>query len=188
MGLFNTNRIDSLEQSVATLTEGLEKTKSSVDTLYTNLTEIVNKVNELTDSSNKTNENIESMNHENASSFKNMEESIITLKDNFGKEIEEYTCSLEEKIKTSIDALEKKSDKADDKHNEEIKSLKQSIDALVKECEELQNNNKELVKQHEEIIARYEESIKGYQEQTEHMKNNILKKMNMDNVFTVKEG
>ena len=91
-------------------------------------------------------------------------------------------------MKTSIDALEEKSDKADDEHNEEIKSLKQSIDALVKKCEELQNNNKELVKQHKEIIARYEESIKGYQEQTEHMKNNILKKMNMDNVFTVKEG
>ena len=50
MGLFNTDRIDSLEQSVATLTEGLEKTKSSVDTLYTNLTEIVSKVNEITES------------------------------------------------------------------------------------------------------------------------------------------
>ena len=170
MGLFNTDRIDSLEQSVATLTEGLEKTNNTISGIFENLTEIAENIQNLT------------------GSFEDNKKKLTALEDTTFSFIDGISKDLDKKLKNMVQNLEKKSDSSDEIHSNEIASLKQSIDALVTKCEELQNDNKELIRQHNEIVTRYEESIKGYREQTEHMKNNILKKMNMDNVFTVKEG
>ena len=188
MGLFNTDRIDSLEQSVATLTEGLEKTNNTISGIFENLTEIAENIQNLTGSFEDNKKKLTALEDTTFSFIDGISKDLDTKIQDRIETVRKSMQELEQKLKNMVQNLEKKSDSSDEIHNNEIASLKQSIDALVTKCEELQNDNKELIRQHNEIVTRYEESIKGYREQTEHMKNNILKKMNMDNVFTVKEG
>lgn len=174
--MFNRERIESLEQSVATLTEELQKKDNQIESLFVNIQEIVNELNSAKEENIQLKDKYDMLT---ASIEETIDNLLYKLEDNINMQI----SKLDEDIKK----LNKKSDKSDVEHNNQISLLYKSTDNLVKKCNELQSENEKIINEHNAMITKYEENIKAYQEQIEHMKNNILKKMNMDKMFEVKE-
>lgn len=185
--MFNGKKIESLEMSIATLTEELNSEKDAINNLLGCL--------------ERTNKYIEKLQSEkdelekNYSAFKKAFEEVYkvridrTLEEMVEKSNNDSSALREEirKILDIINELKGNSDKADEKHNIQIEALTKSTDALVKKCEDIQLSNVQIMNEHRDMIKRYEESIKGYAEQTERMKNNVLKKMNANNIISVVE-
>lgn len=185
--MFNKEKIQALEQSVATLTEELNSEKEAISNLLESLKmtdETVNKLQSEKDELEK-----------NYSVFKKAFEEVYkvridrTLEEMVEKSNNDGSALREEirKISDIIDELKGNSDKADEKHSTQIEALTKSTDALVKKCEDIQLSNVQIMNQHNDMIKRYEQSIKEYAEQTERMQNNVLKKMNANNIISVVE-
>lgn len=206
--MFNNKKVESLEQSVATLTEGLDKANNTIDTLLDNIEELVEKLNNVQYEKNKFEDKYNDLEEqlknvcENYSELENKYNDFVNaFKNSYATRIdrtfEEMTAKSDKdrsalreeirKVTEIIDELKRKSDKADEKHSTQIEALTKSTDALVKKCEDIQLSNVQIMNQHNDMIKRYEESIKGYAEQTQVMKDNILKKMNISNVINVVE-
>lgn len=178
--MFNGKKIESLEQSITTLTEELNKSNETIKSLFDCLETVKAEKNEL---ENKYN------------AFKKAFEDTYIVR--IDRTLEEITEKSEKdksvlreeirKVTEVIDELKGDSYKADEKHSTQIKSLIKSTDALVKKCEDIQLSNVQIMNQHNDMIKRYEQSIKEYAEQTQSMKNNILKKMNASNIISVVE-
>lgn len=185
--MFDGKRINSLEQSVATLTEELNSEKEAIS----NLLECLKKTNECMDKLQSEKDELEKK----YNAFKKeleetympaVDRNFLEIKDTFEKNNSIIKEALGE-IAVAFDELKHNSDKADEKHNAQIESLTKSTDALVKKCEDIQLSNVQIMSQHNNMIKRYEKTIKEYAEQTERMKNNVLKKMNANNIINVVE-
>lgn len=270
MGLFNNERIDSLEQSVTALTEDLQKKDNQIESLFINLQELADELSK-TKSENKqleekyntfttsiTNtmtsllqdltQDIENIRNTETEDVVHINDSISRLRDWFNDykiECSEHIVNIQGEINTekeakdllledvknlsdnlessilqhkntiskvsndfmeeinlaknqyeyaikdianTVNEINKRSNDADEEHNKQLELLRKSTDSLVAKCNELQKENARIIEEHKDMIARYEESIKKYKEHAEKMKNNVLKKMNMSNVFEVKEG
>ena len=193
--MFDGKRINSLEQSTITLTEDLNKANETIASLQ---------------------ETVVSLKNMNEALFKNIEEIVSELKSGKDESEKKYNslannlsgyaekvsaefksmydkcenASVMEEINTlkeHVGELEVRYSSADERHNAQIETLTRSTDALVKKCEEVQLSNSQIMNQHNEMIKKYEQNIKEYADQTQIMKNNILKKMNANNIISVVE-
>ena len=212
--MFNGKKIESLEQSVTTLIEGLEKTNNMIEALFSNFEEVVEKLNDVRSENDKLKEEIKNLKEKDIDFSVKFDEVCINQNglaeryNSLGKSLNIYANSVDKdldeireksdrdnsvlreeirKVSDIIDELKCISDKADEKHSTQIEALTKSTDALVKKCEDIQLSNVQIMNEHRDMIKRYEESIKGYAEQTERMKNNVLKKMNANNIISVVE-
>ena len=213
--MFNGKKIESLEQSVTTLTEGLEKANNTIEALFSNFEEVVEKLNDVRSENDKLKEELKGIKEkdveftekfdlvcikqaellEKYNVFKKaFEENYAARIDRTFEEINEKSdkdkSAIREEIKKVADVvtkLEEKSNNADKEHDELLAILKDNNERLIKKCEELQLSNVQIMNQHNDMIKRYEQSIKEYAEQTQNMKNNILKKMNANNIISVVE-
>lgn len=215
--MFNGKKIESLEQSVTTLTEGLEKANNTIEGLFSNFEEVVSKLNEVVLENDKLKEEIKALretdfdlaekfdimciNHNGlADECKALCESLNIYGNGVDKTLEELNEKIEKsekdnatlkeeigKFASTVSTLEEKSNTADKEHDELLAILKDNNERLIKKCEELQLSNVQIMNQHNDMIKRYEQSIKEYAEQTQNMKNNILKKMNANNIISVVE-
>lgn len=213
--MFNGKKIESLEQSITTLTEGLEKANNTIESLFSNFEEVVEKLNDVQSENNKLKNEISELKKqdfglaekfnlvcikqtelsEKHKAFKMaFEESYAARIDRTLEEMNEKSdkdkSAIREEIKNVADVvvkLEKKSNNADKEHDELLAVLKDNNERLIKKCDELQLSNVQIMNQHNDMIKRYEQSIKEYAEQTERMKNNVLKKMNANNIISVVE-
>ena len=185
--MFNKEKIQALEQSVAALTEELNKTKE----IFESITKTIDIVNKKVDTVYDEKTYLEKKYNAFKKAFDETYKVRIdkTLEEMSEKSEKDKSTLREEirKVSEIIDELKKNSDKADEKHNAQIESLTKSTDALVKKCEDIQLSNVQIMNEHRDMIKRYEESIKGYAEQTERMQNNVLKKMNANNIISVVE-
>ena len=143
--MFDGKKINSLEQSVTTLTEELARA----------------------------NETIVSLNNTIESLFENVEEIIAELNRTKTELNNKYDSVVKEVnvVEEKIDNVANKSNTADTEHGTQLKLLNETNNRLVKKCEDLQLAN----------------VIKEYAELTQHMKENILKKMNAKNIVSVVE-
>lgn len=216
--MFDGKRINSLETSVTTLTEELEKANNTIEALFSNFEEVVEKLNDVQSENNKLKNEIKELNEilkEKDNKFANKlnklfleKEGLYKTCDDLKKSLNIYAGSvdktieeIEKKSEKDTDAfrneiknvadvvvkLEKKSNNADKEHDELLAVLKDSNEKLIKKCEELQLSNVQIMNEHRDMIKRYEEDIKAYQAQTQNMKNNILKKMNANNIISIVE-
>lgn len=212
--MFNGKKIESLEQSVTTLTEGLEKANNTIEGLFSNFEEVIEKLNDVQSENNKLSNEISELKKQDfvfAEKFDAVciNQTVLAERyDSLGKSLNIYANSVDKdldeiceksnndnsalreeirKVSEIIDELKSKSDKADEEHNKQLESLTKSTNALIKKCEDIQLSNVQIMNEHRDMIKRYEESIKGYAEQTERMKNNVLKKMNANNIISVVE-
>ena len=185
--MFNKEKIQALEQSVATLTEELNSEKEAISNLLESLKMTDEMINKLQSEKDELEENY--------SVFKKAFEEVYkvridrTLEEMVEKSNNDGSALREEirKISDIIDELKGNSDKADEKHSTQIEALTKSTDALVKKCEDIQLSNVQIMNQHNDMIKRYEQSIKEYAEQAERMRNNVLKKINANNIISVVE-
>ena len=159
--MFDGKKINSLEQSVTTLTEELARA----------------------------NETIVSLNNTIESLFENVEEIIAELNRTKTELNNKYDSVVKEVnvVEEKIDNVANKSNTADTEHGTQLKLLNETNNRLVKKCEDLQLANVQIMNQHNDMVKRYEQSIKEYAELTQHMKENILKKMNAKNIVSVVE-
>ena len=213
--MFNGKKIESLEQSVTTLTEGLEKANNTIETLFSNFEGVVEKLNDVQSENNKLKEELKVIKEKDVEFAEKFDLACIkqtellekynafkkAFEDNYAARIDRTLEEMNEKsdkdksaireeIKNVADVvvkLEKKSNNADKEHDELLAVLKDSNEKLIKKCEELQLSNVQIMNEHRDMIKRYEEDIKAYQAQTQNMKNNILKKMNANNIISVVE-
>ena len=212
--MFNGKKIESLEQSVTTLTEGLEKTNNMIEALFSNFEEVVEKLNDVQSENDKLKNEISELKKQDfvfaekfdavcinqtvlAERYDSLGKSLNIYANSVDKDLDEIceksnndNSALREEIRKFseiIDELKSKSDKVDEEHNKQLEALTKSTNALIKKCEDIQLSNVQIMNEHRDMIKRYEESIKGYAEQTERMKNNVLKKMNANNIISVVE-
>jgi len=155
--MFDGKKINSLETSVATLTEELNRTNETIASLYENMKNIVTELNKI-----------------------KSEKDVLENK-------YDSLCDAIKEMKENAEAAAIKSNTADVEHETQLQMLRDNNDRLIKKCEELQMSNVQIMNQHNDMIKRYEQSILGYAEQAEHMKNNVLKKMNANNIISVVE-
>lgn len=178
--MFNKEKIQALEQSVATLTEELNKANDEIKLLCDCLEAVKA-------------EKIELENKYDA--FMNAFENtyaprIDRVIEEMGEKSGKDNSALRDEIKKVagiVTKLEEKSNNADKEHDELLAVLKDNNDRLIKKCDELQLNNVQIMNEHKDMIKRYETNIKEYQTQTQVMKDNILKKMNAKNIISVVE-
>jgi len=199
--MFNGKKIESLEQSINTLTERLDRDNNMIDALFDNIKELVEKLNDAQSENDKLKDELKEIKEkyielaERHDAFKTaFENSYVPRIDRTFKEMDEKSdedkFALKEEIKNVvyiISALDEKSNNADKEHSEQIKVLCDNNEKLIKKCEELQLSNVQIMNQHNDMIKYYEKNIKEYQTQTQAMKNNILKKMNVNNIISVVE-
>lgn len=219
--MFDGKRINSLETSVTTLTEELEKANNMIEALFSNFEEVVEKLNDVQSENNKLKNEISELKKQDfvlAEKFDlvcikekalvercdDLAKSLNIYAEGTDKDLEEIHDKLEmnnsslkdeivkikdaiEKLFGTVAKLEEKSNNADKEHDELLAILKDNNERLIKKCEELQLSNVQIMNQHNDMIKRYEQSIKEYAEQTQNMKNNILKKMNANNIISVVE-
>ena len=174
--MFDGKRINSLEQSVGTLTEELANANDTIRSLVDGIERIEDKYNALIENFN---EYLRNVNTDINKVYKLYEE----YEGKTSSVIKEET----EKVAETISKLEEASNKADAEHASQINTLCKNNELLINKCRELQESNIQIAKQHSEMIERYERNIKEYQAQTQAMKNNILKKMNANNIISVVE-
>jgi ABC-type transporter Mla subunit MlaD len=185
--MFNKEKIQALEQSVATLTEDLNSEKEAISNLLECLKTTDGDVNKLRSEKDELENKFDA--------FKKVFEEVYkvrvdrTLEEMNEKSDKDKSAIREEikKVTNVVTKLEEKSNNADKEHDELLAVLKENNEKLVKKCEELQLANVQIMNQHNDMIKRYEESIKAYAEQTQAMKDNILKKMNAKNIISVVE-
>ena len=180
--MFNKEKIQALEQGYSTLSEELTRAnetitilKNTVDSLFENIEEIVGELNKT-----------KSEKDELAKNFGTYAEKVSEEFKRVYKANEELASEIKE-VSKELDELKEKSNNADAEHSAQIKTLCDNNDRLIAKCEELQLSNVQIMNEHRDMIKRYEESIKGYAEQTERMQNNVLKKMNANNIISVVE-
>ena len=173
--MFNKEKIQALEQSVATLTEELNSEKEAIS----NLLECLKKTNEYVDK-------LQSEKDELAKNFSTYAEKVSEEFKCIYKANEQLASEIKE-VSKELDELKDKSNNTDTEHSAQIKTLCDNNARLIAKCEELQLDNVKIMNQHNDMIKRYEESIKAYAKQTQVMKNNILKKMNANNIISVVE-
>lgn len=185
--MFNNKKVESLEQSVATLTEELNSEKEAIS----NLLECLKKTNECMDKMQSEKDELEKKYNAFKKAFEesymqSVDRNFLEIKDTFDKNNSIIKETISEIVK-AFDELKYDSDKADEKHNAQIEALTKSTEALVKKCEDIQLSNVQIMNQHNDMIKRYEASIKEYAEQAERMRNNVLKKINANNIISVVE-
>ncbi len=177
--MFNKEKIQALEQSVATLTEELTKANEVIESLYKDLERVM--------------ESVDKIQYEKEGLVKTFGDYTLKVSEEFTNLDKKYTDennSLKDEVESLrkyIGELADNYSSADEEHNNQLAALKQSTDNLVKKCEDIQLSNVQVMNQHNDMIKRYEQSIKGYAEQTQIMKNNILKKMNANNIISIVE-
>ena len=182
--MFNKEKIQALEQSVATLTEELNSEKEAIGNLLESLKMTDEKVNKLQSEKDELEKKYNSL-------ANNLSGYAEKVSEEFKRTYEKCeNSSITEEIKAlreHVGELAVQYSSADEKHNAQIETLTKSTDALVKKCEDIQLSNVQIMNEHRDMIKRYEESIKGYAKQTERMQNNVLKKMNANNIISVVE-
>ena len=182
--MFNKEKIQALEQSVATLTEELIKANATISSLSNNIEEVIEEL-----------KNVKSEKDELEKKYNSLANNLSGYAEKVSEEFKRTyekceNSSIAEEIKLlkeHVNKLAVQYSSADEKHNAQIETLTKSTDALVKKCEDIQLSNVQIMIQHNDMINRYETSIKGYAEQTERMRENVLKKMNAKNIISVIE-
>lgn len=180
--MFNNKKVESLEQSIATLTEELNNEKEAIS----NLLECLKKTNEYVDKLQSEKDELEKKYNSLANNLSGYAEKVSEEFKRVYKANEELASEIKE-VSKELDVLKEKSNNADAEHSTQIKTLCDNNDRLIAKCEELQLSNVQIMNEHRDMIKRYEEDIKAYQTQTQNMKDNILKKMNANNIISVVE-